>query len=135
MIPSTHGFPGFEARKVAPPPVTGPLLRVVDLRNLHAHDPLIEDRGDQMREGFVDPHDRGDVGGLKPPRQIRDRFEVEGAMFVVDHAVVEAGGLDDPRDAARCELLEPGAKRGPPLAHRTSYAVLFHGSYGAPITR
>ena len=31
MIPSTHGFPGLGARKVAPPPVTGPLLRVVDL--------------------------------------------------------------------------------------------------------
>jgi len=52
---------------------------------------------------------------------------------VVDHAVVEAGGLDDPRDAARGELLEPGAKRGPPFAHRPSYAVVFHGSYEAPI--
>src|SRR5882757_9409762 len=55
-------------------------------------------------------------------------------MFVVDHAVIEAGGLDDPGDAARCELLEAGAKRGPPLAHRPPYAVLFHG-YEAPIAR
>src|SRR5271166_2551425 len=56
-------------------------------------------------------------------------------MFVVDHAVVEAGGLDDPRDAARRELLEPGPKRGPPLAHRPPYAVFFHASYEAPIAR
>ena len=37
-------------------------------------------------------------------------------MFVVDHAVVEAGGLDD-QDAARREL-EPGPERGPSLADR-----------------
>src|SRR5260370_30853871 len=60
-----------------------------------------------------------------------DRLEVEGAVFVVDHAVVEAGGLDDPRHPARRELLEPGPQRGPPLAHRPTYAVLFHGSHPA----
>ena len=111
------------------------LIHVIDLGDLHAHDPLVEDRGDEIGKGFVDPHDRRDVGGLKPSGEIRDRFEVEGAMFVVDHAVVEAGGLDDPRDAARRELLEPGPKRGPPLAHRPPYAVVFHGSYVAPIAR
>src|SRR3954451_21730275 len=111
------------------------LLGVIDLGALDAHDPLIEDRGDQAREGFVDKHDRGDVGGLKPPAEIRDWLEVEGAMFVVDHGVVEARGLDDPRDATRRELLEPGSERGPPLAHRPPYAVLFHGSYEAPIVR
>ena len=104
------------------------LLDVVDLRDLDAHDPLIEDRRDQMREGLVDPHDRRDVGGLEPAGEIGDRLEVEGAVLVVDRAVVEAGGLDDPRHAARRELLEPGPERGPPLAHRPPYAVLFHGS-------
>ena len=47
-------------------------------------------------------------------------------MFVVDHAVVEAGGLDDPRDTARCELLEASTNSGTPLAHRPPYAVFFH---------
>jgi hypothetical protein len=75
-------------------------LDVVDVRELDAHDPLIEDRRDQMREGLVDPRDRRDVGGLKPAGEIRDRLEVKGAVFVVDHAVVEARGLDDPAPRA-----------------------------------
>ena len=104
------------------------LLDAVDLRDLHAHDPLIEDRRDHVGEGFVDPHDRRDVGGLEPAGEIGDRLEVEGAVFVVDHAVIEAGGLDDPRHPARRELLEPGPKCGPPLAHRPPYAVVFHGA-------
>ncbi len=110
------------------------LLGVVDLGNLHAHDPLIEDRGDQIREGFVDTHDWRDVGGLKPPGEIRDRFEVEGAVFVVDHAVVEAGGRDDPRHAARRRLsfaLEPGAKRGPP-SYAPRRRMLFSLSWIVP---
>jgi len=104
------------------------LLDGVDLRDLDAHDPLIEDRRDQMRGGFVDPHDRRDVGGLEPPGEIGDRLEVEGTVFVVDRAVVEAGGFDDPRHPARGELLELGPECRPPLAHRPPYAVLFHGS-------
>src|SRR5258708_2760345 len=56
------------------------------------------------------------------------RLEVEGAVFVVDHAVVEAGGLDDPRPPARRDLFYPGPQRAPPLAHCSSYAVLFHGT-------
>ena len=83
----------------------------------------------------MDPHDRRDVGGLEPPGEIGDRLEVEGAVFVVDHAVVEAGGLDDPRHPARRELLEPGPERCPPLAHRPPYAVVFHGSYEAPVAK
>src|SRR5262245_22824594 len=76
------------------------LLDVVDLRNLYAHDPLIEDRRDQIREGFVDPHDRRDVGGVKSPGEIRDRLDVGGAVFVVYHTVVEARGLDNPQAPA-----------------------------------
>src|SRR5262249_50280735 len=108
------------------------LLDAIDVGDLDAHDPLIEDRRDQMREGLVDPHDRRDVGGLEPAGEIGDRLEVEGAMFVVEHAVVEAGSLDDPRAPARRDLLDPGPQRRPPLAHRPPYAVLFHGSYEAP---
>ena len=43
------------------------LFRVIDLRDLDAHNPLIEDPRDQIGEGFVDPHDRGNVGGLNHP--------------------------------------------------------------------
>lgn len=70
------------------------LLGAVDLRDLDAHDPLIGVRGDWKRERFVDTHDRRDVGGPKPSREIGDRLKVEDAVFVVDHAVVEAGGLE-----------------------------------------
>ena len=62
-----------------------------------------------MRERLVEPHDGRDVRGLKPARQIRDRFHVERAVLVVDRAVIEAGRFDDPGNAARGELLEPGA--------------------------
>ncbi len=97
------------------------------------HDPLIPRiAGIRYDEGFVDPHDRRNVGALKPSRKIRDRFQIERAMLVVDHAVIETGGLDDPRHAAGGEFLKPGTKRGPPLAHRSPNAVLFHGSR-API--
>jgi hypothetical protein len=64
-----------------------------------------------IREGSADTNDRRDVGGLKPPGEIRDRFEIEGAVLVVDHMLVEARGSHDPRASARRELLEPGAKR------------------------
>src|SRR5208282_5974207 len=78
---------------------------------------------------------RGHVRGLKPPGEISDRFEVEGAMFMVDHAVIEAGGLDNPGDAARRELLKASAKCGPSLAHCAPYAVVFHRSFEAPFMR
>src|SRR6516165_11097369 len=84
-----------------------------------------------MREGLVEPNDGRDVRGLEPARQIRDRFHVERAVFVVDRAVIEAGRLDDPGNAARGELLEPGAQRRPPLAHRPPYAVLSHDLFQA----
>src|SRR6185312_11164896 len=104
------------------------LLGGFHLGNLDAHDALIEDAGDQMRERFMQPHDGRDVGGLEPARQFRDRFQVEGPVFVVDRAIIEASRLDNPGNAARRELLEPGAQRRPPLAHGAPYAVLFHGS-------
>ena len=66
-------------------------------------------------------------GRLEPAGEIGDRFEIERAVLQVDHAVVEAGRLDDPRDAARGELLEAGAERRPPFAHGPADAVLFHG--------
>jgi hypothetical protein len=53
-----------------------------------------------MREWLVDPHDRRDVRGLEPARQIRDRFHVKRPMFVVDRAVIEASLLYDPGNAA-----------------------------------
>src|SRR5438128_11395244 len=81
-----------------------------------------------MRERLVEPHDGRDVRGLKPARQIRDRFDVERAVLVVDRAVIEAGRLDDPGNAARGEFLEPGAQRRASFAHRPPYAVFFHGS-------
>src|ERR1700722_8350467 len=40
--------------------------------DLDAHDALIQDAGDQMRERFVDPNDGRDVCGLEPARQIGD---------------------------------------------------------------
>ena len=63
-------------------------------------DPLIE-RGDQLPEGFAQADGRGHVNGLNPAGEIRDRFDVEGPVFMVDHAVVDAGDLNDPRDATR----------------------------------
>ena len=45
---------------------------------------------------------------------------------LVDVAVIEAGRLDDPRDAARGEFLDTGPKGRPPFAHRPANAVLFH---------
>src|SRR5215831_8989290 len=84
-----------------------------------------------MRERLVYPNDRRDVRGLEPARQIRDRFHVERSVFVVDRAVIETGRLDDPGNAARGELLEPGAQRRPSFAHRPPYAVFFHGSFQA----
>src|SRR5438270_11957268 len=84
-----------------------------------------------MRERLVDPHDGRDVRGLEPARQIRDRLHVERAVLVVDRAVIEARRLDDPGDAARGELLEPGAERRPSFADRPAYAVFFHGSLQA----
>ena len=61
-----------------------------------------------MRERLVEAHDGRDVRGLKPARHIRDRLHVERAVLVVDRAVIEAGRFDDPGNAARGELLEPG---------------------------
>jgi len=63
----------------------------------------------EMRERLMDPNDGGDVRGLEPARQIGDRFHVERPMFVVNRAVTEVSRLDDPGNAARGELLEPGA--------------------------
>src|SRR5271166_4375748 len=79
-----------------------------------------------MRERLVEPNDGRDIRGPEPARQVRDRLHVERPVFVVDRAVIEACRLDDPGDAARCELLEPGAQRRPPFAHRPPYAVFFH---------
>src|SRR5947207_199881 len=56
-------------------------------------------------------------------------------MLHVDHAIIETGGFDDPRNAARCKLLEPGSERGPSLTHCSSYAVLFHVSPSIQIDR
>ena len=36
-----------------------------------------------MHEGFVDPHDRRDVGGLEPPGEIGDRLEIDNDIFDV----------------------------------------------------
>src|SRR5215472_11863561 len=82
----------------------------------------------------MDPNDSRNVGGLEPAREIGDRFHVERPVFVVDRAVIKAGRLDDPGNAARGELLEPGAQRRPPFAHRPPYAVFFHGSLQASFT-
>src|SRR4051794_30780429 len=87
-----------------------------------------------MRERLVDPHDGRDVRGLKPARQIRDRFHVERAVLVVDRTVIEAGRLDDPGNAARGELLEPGTQRRPSFAHRPPYAVFFHDTLPALVS-
>ena len=103
------------------------LLGGFDLGHLDAHDALVQDAGDQMREILVDAHDGGDVGGLEPARQIGDRFHVERPVLVVDGAIVEAGRLNDPRHPARGEFFQPSAQRRPPLAHRPPYRVLFHG--------
>src|SRR5262249_7515038 len=54
--------------------------------------------------------------------------KVEGAVFVVDRAVIEAGRLDDPRDSARGEFLEAGAERRPPCVHGPADTVFFHRS-------
>jgi len=51
-------------------------------------------------ERLVEPNDGRDVRGLEPARQIGDRFRVERAVFEVDRAVIEAGLLDDPGNAA-----------------------------------
>src|SRR5437867_4331667 len=76
-----------------------------------------------------------DVGGREPPGEIRDRLEVEGAVFVVDYAVVEAGRLDDPRDPARCELLEPGPQRGAPaVMPSVGMTALSAHAWSSPIT-
>src|SRR6266404_1542182 len=80
-----------------------------------------------MRERLVDPHDGRDVRGLKPAREIRDCFHVERAVLVVDRAVIESGRFDDPGNAARSELLEPGAERRASFAYRPPYAVFLHG--------
>ena len=112
------GFPHDGAR----------LLSVVHLRDLDAHDALIEDARDEMHERFVDAHDRRHARGLEPAGEIGDRLKIEGAVLVVDRAVIEAGRLDDPWDAARGELLEAGSERRPPFAHGPANAVLFHGS-------
>ena len=111
------GFPHDGAR----------LLGVVHLRDLDAHDALIEDAGDEMHERFVDAHDRRHAGRLKPAGEIGDRLEIEGTVLVIDRAVVEARRLDDPRDAARGELLDAGSERRPSFAHGPAYAVLLHG--------
>ena len=75
-------------------------LSVFHLGHLDAHDALIQDTGDQMRERLVEPNNGCDVRGLEPARQIGDRFHVERPVFVVNRAVVEAGRLDDPGNAA-----------------------------------
>src|SRR3954469_13085345 len=76
------------------------LLGVFHLGHLDAHDALIQDAGDQMRERFVEPNDGRDVRGLEPARQLCDRCDVERPVFVVDRAVIEAGRFDDPGNAA-----------------------------------
>ena len=103
-------------------------FRVLDARDLYAHDALIEHERNVMNERFVDAHDRRDVRGREPPGEIGDRFQIERAVLHVDHAVIEAGGFDDVRNAARRELLQPGSERGASLAHGPAYAVLFHVS-------
>ena len=121
-----------DRRKLRLPHDRPRLLGIVDVRNLDAHDSLIEEPTDLVREGLVDAHDRRDVGGLEPAGEIGDRLEIERAVLVVDRDVVEAGRLDDPRHPARREFLQLGSKCCPPLAHRPSYAVLFHW-HEAPI--
>ena len=61
-------------------------------------------------------------------RKIRDGFEIERAVLHVDHAVVETGGFDDVRHAARRELFQAGTERGSPLTHCPADAVVFHAS-------
>src|SRR5262245_31611063 len=102
------------------------LLGGVHLRDLDAHDPLIEDAWNEMHERFVNAYDRRHAGRLEPAGEIGDRLEIEGAVLVVDCAVIEPGRLDDPRDAARGELLEAGSECRPPFAHGAANAVLFH---------
>ena len=81
-----------------------------------------------MDERLVDAHDRRDVRSREPPGEIGYGFQVERAVLHVDHAVIEAGGFDDVRNASRRKLLEPGSERGPTLAYGSVYAVLFHVS-------
>src|SRR5262249_18583586 len=111
------------------------LLSVVHLRDLDAHDPLIEDARDEMHERFVDAHDRRHAGSLEPAGKIGDRLKIKGPMLVVDRAVIEAGRLDDPRNTARGELLEAGSERRPPFAHGPANAVLFHRCLQAPVKK
>ena len=68
---------------------------VVDARDLDAHDALVQYARDQMNKRFMDAHDGRHFRGGEPRSQIAYRFEVERAVFHVDHAVVETGGFDD----------------------------------------
>src|SRR6185312_4553241 len=106
MHPGARDFAITDRRILRLPYDRARLLDGVDVRDLDAHDPLVEDRRDAVRVLLVDAHDRRDVGGLEPAGEIGDRLEVEGAVLLVDRDVVEARRLDDPRHAARRELLE-----------------------------
>src|SRR5262249_36113999 len=68
------------------------------------------------------------VRGREPRGEIGHGLQTERAVLHVDHAVIEPGGFDDPWHASRSKLLEPGAERGPSLAHGSADAVLLHVS-------
>ena len=96
--------------------------------------PLIVPANDPERPPFLQWLWYGETTLMTPLSRLnilrqaeRKAPEVEGAVLVVVHAAVEARGLDDPRHAARGELLEPGPRRRPPLAHRPPDAVVLHG--------
>jgi hypothetical protein len=58
--------------------------------------------------------------------EIGNGFEIERAVFHVDHAIVETEASMIRGMPRAVKLLEPGSERGPPLAHGPAYAVFFH---------
>src|SRR5262245_13043673 len=79
-----------------------------------------------MDEGFVDTHDGRHVRCREPSGKISDGFQIERAVFQIDHRVIETGRFDDPRHAARGKFLDSGAERGTAFTHSPAYAVFLH---------
>src|SRR5262252_2701665 len=101
ILELAHGAYSADRRILGFPHDGARLIGVIHLRDLDAHDPLIEDARDEMHERFVDAHDRRHASSLEPAGEIGDRLKIEGAVLVIDRAVIEAGRLDYPRNCAR----------------------------------